>query len=109
MQNHNVSIVGIILACALAIVPSFTFAQIMSTTESSSSSGGNTSGSGGSVVEGHSSASARVTNIINARGEGEVEVEVETESNGVIHKESLRERINATETVFENQARIKNS
>lgn len=99
MQNHNIGIVGIILTCAIVIAPSYSYAQITSTTESSSSSGGNTSGSGRAVVEGASSASARMTNIINARGEGEVEIEVETESNGVIHKESLRERINAMEAV----------
>ncbi|KKW06138.1 MAG: hypothetical protein UY39_C0044G0002 [Candidatus Kaiserbacteria bacterium GW2011_GWC2_49_12] len=99
MRNPNINVAVMILACVIVIVPSFSFAQITSTTEASSSSGGNTSGSGGYVVEGSSSASANATSIINARGEGEVEIEVETESNGVIHKESLRERINAMEAV----------
>jgi len=99
MRNPNINVAVMILACVIVIVPSFSFAQITSTTEASSSSGGNTSGSSGYVVEGSSSASANATSIINARGEGEVEIEVETESNGVIHKESLRERINAMEAV----------
>src|SRR3990167_6607812 len=99
MRNPNINVAVMILACVIVIVPSFSFAQITSTTEASSSSGGNTSGSSGYVLEGSSSASANATSIINARGEGEVEIEVETESNGVIHKESLRERINAMEAV----------
>ena len=97
MQNSNISVAVMILACVLVIVPSFSFAHITSTTEASSSSGGNTSGGNSSVVEGSSSASARVTNIINARGESEVSVEVETETDGDVHTKSLRQRIQSRE------------
>src|SRR3989344_6618445 len=87
-----------VLTCTFA-APILTRAQILSETSAESDTGGNTAGNGASVAEGSSSASVRVTNLINAKGASTVEVEVETESDGDVRTESLRQRIEARKAV----------